>query len=79
MYASSILQSWNPPMAAQDESVDLLVSESYLTLGGLMFAGSCRMMDEYGSGGVEMFNTWHLFGDPSLRISGTVEPARRFR
>lgn len=75
MYASSILQSWNPPMAAQDESVDLLVSESYLTLGGLMFAGSCRMIDEYGSGGVEMFNTWHLFGDPSLRISGTVEPA----
>jgi hypothetical protein len=28
------------------------------------------MMDDYGSGGVEMFNTWVLFGDPSLRIIG---------
>jgi len=28
------------------------------------------MMDDYGSGGVEMFDTWIIFGDPSLKISG---------
>lgn len=68
IYASSINQSWDPPMSAQDEIVDRFVDNSYETLGALCFAGSCQMMDEYGSGGVSMFNTWHLFGDPSLSI-----------
>lgn len=74
MYASSISQSWDPPMSAQDETVDLLVSEAYSTLGALAYAGAARMMDEYGGGGVEMFDTWILFGDPSTRFVGTVEP-----
>jgi len=26
------------------------------------------MMDEYGFAGMEMFDTWHVFGDPSLRV-----------
>jgi len=26
------------------------------------------MMDDYGSSGVSMFDTWILFGDPSLRV-----------
>jgi hypothetical protein len=30
------------------------------------------MMDAYGSGGVSMFNTWILFGDPSLRVVGVA-------
>jgi hypothetical protein len=75
MYASSINQSWNPPMCAQDESVDLLVSEAYFSFGALCFAGSCQMMDEYGGGGIEMFNTWHVFGDPAVRVFGTWAPA----
>jgi MYXO-CTERM domain-containing protein len=74
MYGSSINQSWSPPMAAQDEIADLLVSESYFTLGGLCFAGSARMMDDYGAAGVEMYNTWHLFGDPSVRVVGVAAP-----
>jgi hypothetical protein len=71
-YMSSINQSWSPPMCAQDEFDDLLVAEAYFSFGALCFAGSCQMMDEYGSGGVEMFNTWHVFGDPSVRVYGTV-------
>ncbi|HNQ24449.1 MAG TPA: C25 family cysteine peptidase [Phycisphaerae bacterium] len=67
-YMSSINQSWNPPMDAQDEFVDMYVAESYARLGTLLFAGSCRMIDLNGSGGVSMFNTWHLFGDPSLVV-----------
>jgi hypothetical protein len=79
MYASSISQSWDPPMAAQDESIALLTTEQYFTFGGLCFAGSSKMMDEYGSGGVEMFDTWHVFGDPSLRVFGTAAPPTGLR
>lgn len=68
VYASSVSQHWEPPMCAQDEFVDLLVAETYATFGALCFAGSCRMMDEYGIGGVEMYKAWHVFGDPSLRV-----------
>jgi hypothetical protein len=74
MYASSIDQSWAPPMCAQDETVDLLCAEAYFSFGALCFAGSCQMMDEYGSAGIQMFDTWHVFGDPSVRVSGIAEP-----
>ena len=73
-YMSSISQSWNPPMAAQDETVDLLVAEEYFSLGALLHAGSALMIDEYGGDGVSMYDTWHLFGDPSLRVFGSAAP-----
>jgi hypothetical protein len=73
IYAASVNQSWSPPMAAQDEFVDRLVAESYFSFGALCFAASCLMMDEYGDAGVDMFNTWHIFGDPSLRVFGIVQ------
>jgi len=34
------------------------------------------MMDQYGSSGANMFLTWHVFGDPSVRVFGTAEPPR---
>jgi len=68
IYASSINQSWAPPMRAQDEVTDLLIAEVHTTLGGLYYNGSCKMMDVYGSDGVNMFKTWHIFGDASLQI-----------
>ena len=67
-YMSSINQDWNSPMAAQDESIDLLVAEAKRTFGGICYDGSCLMMDEYGSIGEDMFKTWHIFGDPSIRV-----------
>ncbi|MCK4341205.1 MAG: hypothetical protein KAY37_05715 [Phycisphaerae bacterium] len=70
-YASSIGQSWAPPMEAQDEFNLLLCAESYISYGALCFAGSCSMMDDYDAGGIDMFNTWILFGDPSLLIAVT--------
>jgi len=73
-YMSSINQSWNPPMEAQDEFNTLIVNESYWSIGALFYAGSCSMMDQYGSGGVDMFNTWIVFGDPSVRVIGVAEP-----
>ncbi len=74
-YMSSINQTWSPPMEAQDEFNILLTNEAYVTYGAMCYAGSCSMMDDYGSGGVSMFDTWHIFGDPSLRIAVTCSDA----
>ncbi|MCB5252968.1 MAG: C25 family cysteine peptidase [Candidatus Cloacimonadaceae bacterium] len=68
IYASTINQSWATPMRAQDEIADLWVAESKNTVGGLYYNGSCKMMDFYGSDGVKMFKTWHIFGDASLMV-----------
>jgi hypothetical protein len=68
IYASSINQSWAPPMEGQDEFNLLLVAEAYVSYGTLCYAGSCSMMDDYGSGGVSMFDTWHVFGDPTVAV-----------
>ena len=73
-YMSSVNQSWNPPMEAEDEFNIRYVANTYNCYGTLCFAGSCSMMDEYGADGVAMFDTWILFGDPSLRIVGVVTP-----
>ncbi len=72
IYASSINQSWAPPMEAQDKFNSLYIAGAYSTYGALCYTGSCSMMDKYGSGGVSMFNTWHIFGDPSLRVVGAA-------
>jgi hypothetical protein len=72
-YMSSVNQSWNPPMAAEDEADDLLLEDRARTFGSLCFNGSCLMIDQYGSAGATEFNTWHIFGDPSLRVR-TVAP-----
>ncbi len=71
-FMSSSAQAWNPPMAAQDEMVDLLV-ESYenfipRTFGGLCYSGCMLMNDEYGSSGYATTDTWHIFGDPTLQV-----------
>ena len=72
-YASTINQNWNPPMDAQDEITDLLVSESKQTMGGLCFNGIMHMLDEYPYEGVSDANTWTLLGDPSLVVR-TADP-----
>ncbi len=68
MYASTINQSWNSPMRGQDEITDLLTAEELSTIGGLYYSGSCEMMDSYGSDGIDMYETWHIFGDASLQV-----------
>nr|MBC8450837.1 proprotein convertase P-domain-containing protein [bacterium] len=71
-YASTISQSWDPPMDAQDEIVDLLVGTSAegirRTYGGICFNGCGHMIDDYGSAGENEYYHWTIFGDPSLRV-----------
>jgi hypothetical protein len=74
-FMSSINQSWNPPMAGQDEMVDLLVN-SYSnnikrTFGGISVNGCLLMNDQYTTAGFEMTDTWHCFGDPTLNLRTT--------
>ncbi len=69
---STINQSWDSPMCGQDEMVDILV-ESYTnnikrTYSGISMNGCMKMIDEYGSDGESMADTWTIFGDPSLLI-----------
>jgi len=76
-FMSSINQSWDPPMAAQDEMVDIL-SESISgvnsrTFGGISISGCLKMNDEYGAAGDEMTDTWHIFGDPTMMVR-TAQP-----
>jgi MYXO-CTERM domain-containing protein len=73
-YMSSINQSWDPPMAGQDEADRLLVNEAAFSYGALCFAGSGKMMDDYAADGVAMFDTWIVFGDPSVRVYGVAQP-----
>jgi PKD repeat protein len=72
---STINQSWIPPMDAQDEMADLLVSASgpKRTFGGTFVNGMFKMIDLNGSGGESMADTWTCFGDSSvqLRTPGT--------
>ncbi|MBK7174932.1 MAG: T9SS type A sorting domain-containing protein [Bacteroidales bacterium] len=74
---STINQSWDPPMAGQDEMDDLLVGtfpdNIKRTFGGLTMNGCYKMNEEYGAGGDEMTDTWTIFGDPSLLVR-TDEP-----
>jgi len=69
-YGSSISQSGVPPTVAQGAAVDYLVGDQANTVGGLLFNGSCVMIEEYypGNYGAEMFQTWHIFGDASVQL-----------
>jgi len=69
---SSKGMSWNPPMDAQDEFIDILI-ESYPdnilhTIGAIHYNGLMHMNDEYGASGYSETDTWHVFGDPSIQI-----------
>ena len=75
MYASSINQSWASPMRAQDEICDLWVANAKSTAGGYYFNGSCKMIDVYGTDGVNMFKTWNIFGDASLMVRSKTPQA----
>lgn len=68
MYASTVNQGWNPPMRAQDEITDLVIAEAMTTVGGLFFHGSSKMIEVYGTDGVEEYKCWTIFGDASLMM-----------
>lgn len=71
-FGSTINQSWNSPMDAEDEMTDIL-AESYpdnikRTFAGLSLNGCMKMIDDYGGDGENMADTWTVFGDPSIMV-----------
>jgi len=69
---STINQNWNEPMEAQDE-FNAILTESYTsnikrTFGGITMNGCMKMNDAYGSSGMDMTDTWTIFGDPSVMV-----------
>ena len=72
-YGASVEQWFNEPMDAQDSFNEQLIDEDYVTIGMLCYSSACDMMDNYMYETTfwrakDMFNTWILFGDPSLNI-----------
>ncbi|MBP5643581.1 MAG: T9SS type A sorting domain-containing protein [Bacteroidales bacterium] len=67
-------QPWAPPMWGQDEMDDILVGThgaAYYnhTLGGASLNGSMYVMDKSsGANGTDTYDTWILFGDPSMIV-----------
>lgn len=72
MFASSINQSWAPPMCAEDEAIDMITGnlnyegtpDIVTTIGGLWYNCEGQMLEQYGAN--DMSETWHIFGDASL-------------
>jgi gingipain R len=76
MCASSILMAWAPPMETQDE-MTLINTHAYennrkTTVGGLFYNGQMSMLEEYGSEGDEVMQTWIFFGDPSVDFRNKI-------
>jgi hypothetical protein len=71
-YMSTISQSWNPPMEAQDEFNNILIGlypeNQKTSFGALCFTGAMAMIDDYGSSGEGEADAWTVFGDPSVQV-----------
>ncbi|MEI7895504.1 MAG: C25 family cysteine peptidase [bacterium] len=69
---STINQSWNSPMAGQDEMTSILAEADSnnikRTFAGLSINGCMKMIDSYGSDGAAMADTWTVFGDPTIMV-----------
>jgi hypothetical protein len=74
IFASTINQSWAPPMSAQDDAAELLAGAGAYdgqgnqknTLGGIWYNSTMEMLDTHNAS--DMYETWHIFGDASLQV-----------
>ena len=79
--APTIDQTWIPPCIGQEGAVNLLAHYEASTAGSIYFNGCCYMIEQYGGDtselGVEIAQTWHIFGDPSLELRTDIP--KRFK
>lgn len=71
IFASSTNQSWVPPTVGQAKIAQLITSSSGFSIGQLMTQGSIAVLDDNSSTAVQTFQTWHIFGDPSIQLRNT--------
>ena len=71
-WGSTIDQSWVPPCIGQEGAINIFSHYKANTAGGIYFNGASYMIEQYGgsssSDGVEMAQTWHIFGDASIQL-----------
>jgi len=69
---STMDQSWEPPMYAQEEMNKLLIQSDTApgqhSFGVISMTACMRMNDMFGMDGFEITDTWTIFGDPSLEV-----------
>jgi len=74
--APTIDQTWIPPCVGQEGAVNLLAHYEASTAGSIYFNGCCYMIEQYGGDtselGVEIAQTWHIFGDPSIELRTNI-------
>jgi len=69
IYASSTEQDWVPPCDAQSASVDLIVAETYHSVGAICVNGCMAGMDLWDAASAgQLYQQWHIFGDASTMI-----------
>ena len=75
---SYISQPWTPPMYGQDEMIDILVESKAnnikRTAGGVCLNGNMKILDLGSNNDAykATYNTWILFGDPTLTLRNAV-------
>lgn len=68
---ASVYQDWTSPQTSNQEMMHLLKKETYSTIGAVINNGQLKMLEQ--DNNQETFETWHIFGDPSLKMI-TDEP-----
>ncbi len=66
VFAASTNQAWTPPTIGQNRIVDLLLKKQIYSVGALMMNASIAVLEDNSFRAEETFQTWHIFGDPSL-------------
>lgn len=68
IFASSTNQSWIPPTVGQLKINELISRGSSESIGALMLNGSIAVLEDGSSTAVQTFQTWHIFGDPTIYL-----------
>ncbi len=68
VFASSTNQSWVPPTVGQHKISELVSNRSNLSIGEMLVQGSIAVLEDGDYTAEQTFETWHIFGDPSLKF-----------
>ncbi len=66
IFASSTNQAWVPPTVGQLAISKLVASGNATHVGALMLDGSLAVLEDGSSDAAQTFQTWHIFGDPTV-------------
>ncbi|WDV44608.1 C25 family cysteine peptidase [Clostridiaceae bacterium M8S5] len=65
---STVNQPWVPPMTGQDAINDIIVNKTAKTFGAICYTGTSKMLQNGSNYDILTFNTWTVFGDPSIQL-----------